>query len=171
MNSTSLVSPVKLIKNVEVPTVNLEKCYERKVLSAMVKKYLWDKGKDCYIDPKTKMGSMLYYCCLGKREGCCPFFVKCMRKKKGKEEFWIITEVEYSHNNCIFSSAMPSLNLLKENDELISMSLSSKSLQDVVDHLQHTRQQEISLRQASRFRKFALAKVQSCIYLLVFICL
>jgi hypothetical protein len=66
---------------------------------------------------------------------------------------------------------MPSLNLLKENDELISMSLSSKSLQDVVDHLQHTRQQEICLRQASRFRKFALARVQSCIYLLVFFCL
>jgi hypothetical protein len=149
-------SPAKKSKVIVVPEVSL-KLFDRKDLKLQLDDYLCDLGKCCYVF--KSVGNMITYCCKGKQEGLCPFFVKCKLSKVKGVSFWHISDVNLLHTSCLFAEKRPSLKMLKDDPDLVSVAGKATCIEDVVKHAHSSNQITLSVKMGSRLMLHAKNKV------------
>jgi hypothetical protein len=159
MNATAqdtFNSPLKKQKVITVPTVS-EQFFKRNDLKLMLEIYLCNLGKGCYVE--KAVGNKVIYRCKGSQKGLCSCFVTIVRVKIKKEEYWRISELDLTHNACLFSESKPSFKMLKDDVDMVSVAGKATSIENVVNHAQASNQFTLSNKMGSKLMLYAKNKV------------
>jgi hypothetical protein len=129
-----LVSPVRKQKPAIIIPVAGQQTYKRTDLTANLKAYACSVNKSIFLDKNHSqfMGSCFVYSCLGKKDGglCC-FEVIAKRKIVKKEELYIISKVNLSHDACMRGSASPSLKQMLDDPDIVEIAKTSLGLRQL----------------------------------------
>lgn len=151
--SSDVVTPLKIQKkNIDKPVVNDKLNLPRKQLSGMLQAFLLSIGKKSFIDKESSRGNKVVHHCEGKRIGFCPFEVIWTRCIINGAEFWHVSSVTLDHTGCTYALKKPSLKLLLEDEEMVSLASKTKKLPDIVSHGKNSKELTIHPKQASRFK-------------------
>jgi hypothetical protein len=151
--SSDVVTPLKKQKkDIDPPIVDDKLNLPRKQLSGMLQAYLLSIGKKSFIDKERSRGNKKVHHCEGKRNGFCPFEVIWSRCIINGTEHWYVSHVNLSHTGCIFALKKPSLQLLLDDEEMVSLASKTKKLPDIVSHGKNSKEFSIHPKQASRFK-------------------
>jgi hypothetical protein len=147
--SSDVVTPLnKQKKDIDPPIVDDKLNLPRKIIRNVTGLFTFYWKKVIYRQGRLR-GNKIVHHCEGKINGFCPFEVIWSRCIINGDEFWYVSYVNLSHTGCIFTLKKPSLKLLLEDEDMVSLAYKTKNLPDIISHGKSSKELTIHPKPAS----------------------